>query len=269
MNIWQQLKTPVLTAVFVLLGLFLWSNFSSMLPFGYHPPVSKDALFTADGTAEITYIPDTALLYLGVNKTAATQEEAKNQANKVINQIIEDLGKVGIEKKYIKTTNFSVNQEYDYSVMPAEAVPQEKLIAPDSRRPKARGYTASANIEVRVKPLEKANQAIDIATQDGATQVSTSQLVLDEAQQKALESKARIQAIQNAKEKANDISKAAGIRLGRVLSVQENGGGGYPRPYLMMKSGDSAGSAEAVPPTNIQPGENKVSVSVTLSYETY
>lgn len=268
----KELKLPLLTAAFVLVGLLLYSFAAPFLPWRTQP-LSKEALFTAEGTAEVSYVPDTALLYLGVNKTAATQEEAKNQANAIINQIVKDLEKLGIEKKHIKTTNFSVNQDYDYSIMPVEAqdaameAPAKLMIAPDSRKPKVRGYTASANVEVRVKPLEKAEQAIDIATKDGATQVSASQLILNEDEQKKLEDNARIQAIQNAKIKAKDISKAAGIRLGRVVSVQENGGG-YPGPYT-MKAESRGGDTTAAPATELNPGENKISISVTLSYETY
>jgi uncharacterized protein len=270
-NIWQQIKNPILTAVFVLAGLFIWSNFSYFLPFGAHP-VNKDALFTADGTGEISYVPDTALLYLGVNKRAATQEEAKNQANEVINKIVEDLVKLGIDKKFIKTTNFSVNEDYSYGeVVTLEAQPaiaEDKSFPIRPNTPKIRGYVASANLEVRVKPLEKADQAIDIATRAGATQVGTSQLTLGEEEQKKLEGEARLQAIEKAKQKAKEISKAAGIRLGRVVSVQENGGG-YPGPYMMKAEGRAADSGAAVPPTQLEAGENKLSVTVTLSYETY
>jgi uncharacterized protein YggE len=274
MKFWQQIKNPLLTAVFVLIGLLLWSNFSYMLPFGSRGPVNKDALFTVEGTAETSTVPDTALLYLGVTKRATTPDEAKSEANKVINKITEDLKKAGIPAKDIKTTNFSVNEDYDnnvYTVMPAA----EESMAPDSkavgmpimpRKTKTVGYIANANIEVRTKPIEKANQAVDLATQDGATQVGATQFVLDDEKQKELENQTRLEAIKNAKEKATEMSKAAGIRLGRVISVQENGGGGYPRPVMMMKTADSAaGSA----PTDLNPGENTVTMTVTLSFETY
>ena len=142
------------------------------------------------------------------------------------------------------------------------------MIVPPSRT-KTNGYAANVSLEVRVTPLDKAEAAIDAATKAGATQVSTSQLVLDEKKQKELESQARLEAIKDAKEKAKALADAAGIRLGRVVDVQESGGG-YPIPYMrtMELKIDSAGSAP-VPPTQINPGENKISISVTLSYETY
>jgi uncharacterized protein len=268
---WPTIKNPLITAAFVLLGLFLYSNFSYVLPFGRPPITDKTALFTANGTAEATYVPNTALLYLGVNKTAATQEEAKNEANKVINQLTADLKKLGIEEKNIKTTNFSVNENYDYGVTSGAepvVIEDKMMIMPvQPSRTKTKGFVANVNLEVRVTPLEKAEQAIDAATKAGATQVGTSQLILDETKQKELENRTRIEAIKNAKEKAKEISKAAGIHLGRVVSVQENGGA-MPYARTMELKMDSVGSAP-MPETALNPGENKISVTVTLAYETY
>ena len=267
-NLWKNIRNPLLTAVFVLIGMFFYVNFSYALPFGFHQ-TNKDAVFTADGTGEVSYTPDTALLYLSVEKTATTQDEAKNEANKVINQITADLKKLGVEEKNIKTTNFSVNPNYNNQPVSetSSSGASDKMMLMPIRITKGNGYTANASLEVRIKPLNKAEQAIDLATKDGVTQVGTSQMVLDDTKQKELENRARVEAIKNAKEKAKEISTAAGIRLGRVVSVQE-GGGGYPRPML-MKADMAAGSMETSAPTQLNPGENKVSVTVTLSYETY
>ncbi|HSA83427.1 MAG TPA: SIMPL domain-containing protein [Patescibacteria group bacterium] len=264
---WPTIKNPLITAGFVLLGMFLYVNFTYMLPFGYHK-TNPNAVFTAEGTGETTYVPDTALISLGVNKTATTQEEAKNQTNEIINKITEDLKKLGIAEKNIKTTNFSVYEDYTDVVTTTTTLRAEETIAIMPERPtKPNGYTASANIEVRAKPLDTAEQVIDIATKDGATQVGTYQMVVDEDKQKELETEARLEAIKNAKEKAKELSDAAGIRLGRVISIQE-GGAGYPRP-LLMKADMAGGTFEAAAPTELNPGENTISISVTLSFETY
>lgn len=270
---WPTIKNPLLTAGFVLLGLLLYSHFSYVLPFGRPPITDKTALFNAQGTAEATYTPDTALIYLGVEKTATTQEEAKNEANKVISQITAELKKLGVEEKNIKTTNFSVNENYDYGVTygtePAVAEDRMMIMPVPPSRTKTNGYVANVSLEIRVTPVDKAEKVIDAVTKAGATQVGTSQLVLDEKKQKDLEDEVRLEAIKNAKEKAKSLANAAGIRLGRVVDVQESGGG-YPMP-MMYRSMDlkAEGAALAMPTTELNPGENKVSMTVVLSYETY
>ena len=248
----KDLKTPFFTILFIFLGLFLFTRLFGPLPFSINSiTTTKTALFTVQGTGEATAVPDTALLNLGVNKESATVESAQKEVNGIINKITDDLKKLGVEEKNIKTTNYSVNPNYDYT----------------SGSQKSNGYTVSANIEVRVKPIEKANQAIDTATADGATQVGGVTFVVDDDTQKKLEDQARLQAVEKAKEKAQSLANAAGIRLGRIVDVQESNTG-YPQPHLRT-AGALAKTADTTPPTDLNPGENKVSVTITLSYETF
>jgi len=248
---WQSVKVPFLTIIFALLSLFVFTKIFGPIPFSVNSiNTNKESLFTVTGTGEVSAVPDTTMVNLGVNKKATTAEAAKDQVNKIINQITDDLKKLGIDEKDIKTTNFSVNPNYDYT--------QEGQ--------KSNGFNADANIEVKTKTVDKANQAIDTATRDGATQVGGVQFVPDDSKQKDLESKARRLAIKNAKEKAESIANDAGIHLGRIVDVQENGE--YPRPVLYNKmSADTRSAPEDT--TKLNPGENKITSTVSLSYETY
>ncbi len=249
----RELKIPFFTIIFLFLGFFLFTKLFGPIPFSVNSiTTTKTNLFTVQGTGEATAVPDTALLNFGVNKQAATVESAKNEVNKIINKITDDLKRLGVKETNIKTTNFSVNPNYDYSF-------GNQLL---------KGYTVDANIEVKITPIEKANQAIDIATKDGATQVGGIQFTLDDDKQKTLENQARKEAIKQAKEKAESISHEAGIRLGRIVDVQENGGG-YPEPIYRAIAMSADKAPVANPPTELSPGENKITLTVTLSYETY
>ena len=247
------LRISFFTVVFVFVGLFLFVKFVGPVPFSVSSvTTTKDKLFTVEGKAEATAVPDSALISFGVTKDAATVQQAKDEVNKITNQITDEIKKLGVEVKDIKTTNYSVNPQYDYTF----------------GKQQLRGYTVAADMQVKLKPIDQANKAIDIATKLGATNVSGVQFVLEESQQKALEDKTRKEAINNAKEKAKSLADAAGIRLGRIIDVQENGGGQPPVIYA-MKAMDRAEGAPQAPSTELNPGENKISISVTLSYETY
>jgi len=78
-----------------------------------------------------------------------------------------------------------------------------------------------------------------------------------------LEDKARQNAVNMAKEKANSMAKATGIKLGRIVDVQESSNF-IPRPVMMTQSLDNAKMAS----TELQSGENSITIDVTLSYET-
>ena len=253
---WQAVRTPFLTVLFIFIGLLLFLKLNGPVPFSVNSVSSvKESMFSVQGTGEVTAIPDTALLSLGVSKNASTVQNAQDQVNKIITQITTDMKNLGIEEKNIKTTNYSVNPNYDYT----------------GGSQRINGYIVNADVQVRIKPIDKANQAIDLATKAGATNVGNIQFVIDEAKQKELEEEARKLAIEEAKTKAQSISKVSGIRLGRLVDVQENGSG-YQPPVMYntaLKVEDARGSAEAVPPTELNPGENKVTSNVTLSYETF
>lgn len=255
MNVWNGVRTPLLTVLFVFLGLTLFVKLVGPVPFTVNSISSvKQSMFMVQGTGEVTAIPDTALLSLGVSKTATTVQAAQDQVNEIINKITADLKNLGVEEKNIKTVNYSVNPNYDYA----------------SGSQKITGYIVNADIQVRLQPIDKANEAIDIATKDGATNVGNIQFVLDEKKQKELEEEARKIAIETAKAKAQSISKVSGIRLGRLVDVQESGMGYQPPiAYNQALRVDAKAEADAVPPTELNPGENKVSSNVTLSYETF
>lgn len=249
---WQSVRVPFLTILFALLSLFVFTKIFGPIPFSVNSiTTNKQNLFTVTGTAEATAVPDTAMVSFGVNKNSPTTEAAKEDVNKIINQITQDLKTLGVAEKDIKTSNYSINPDYDYT----------------NGRQTPRGYTVSANIDVRLESVERANQAIDIATRDGATQVGGVQFVLDDEEKAKLEEEARKEAIEKAKKKAESIAKAAGIRLGRIVDVQENSGGNDPRPYYGTMSDTKQANPEE--PTQLNPGENKIVTTVSLSYETY
>ncbi len=163
------MKTPLVTITFLFITLFLYTKLVGPIPFSVNSiQTTKTNLFTANGTGKATAVPNTAQLSLGVTKTAKTITDAQNQANAVINKLTADLKSLGILETDIKTTNYSVNPNYDYI--------NGKQIA--------NGYTVSQNLDVKIKAIDKANSAIDIATADGANMVGGLSFILDDKTQK-------------------------------------------------------------------------------------
>jgi uncharacterized protein YggE len=248
----RDLKIPFFTVLFIFLGFIVFTKVFGPIPFSLNSvTTTKQNFFSVNGTGEATAIPDTAQLSLGVSKTGASVAEVQTQVNTIINKITEDLKQLGVAEKDIKTTNYSVNPNYDYT----------------NGSQRVNGYVVNADIQVKIKPLDKANQAIDIATKDGATDVGGIQFVLEDAKQKELEEQARKEAIDAAKAKATSLSKISGIKLGKIIDIQvDEAGGAQPRPYAMKTAGLESAEDSA---TELSPGENKVTSNVTISYETY
>ena len=248
---WQSVKTSFLTVTFALLAFFIITKIFGPIPFTVNSiNTNKESLFSVTATAEVNTIPSTTQISFGVNKKSPTVEAAKQEVNIIINRITTDLKGLGIPEKDIKTSNYSVSPNYDYT----------------SGGEKLNGYNVSANIDVTIKKVEIANKAIDVATKNGATQVGGLQFVLNEDEKNKFEDDARKIAIGKAKQKAASIAKTAGIKLGRVVDVQESGNE-IPRPYYGLEAADTM--QKQLEPTQLNPGENKVTSTVTLYYETY
>lgn len=241
--------------LFFFICLFVYTKLAGPIPFTVNNiTTTKTDLFTSQGTGEEKAVPDTAMVVLGVTKSASTAEEAKNQMNSITNTIVADLKALGIEEKNIKTTNFSVNPE----IQPAYDTNLTPQVPPKGTVP---SFTASQNLEVTTKTIAMANQAIDTATKDGANTIGTPTFVVNDEKRKALTKQARIKAIADAKKNAAELADEAGIKLGRVINIQENSGYGL-RYAAMDKAAESTGQ------TQLNPGENTISVTVTLSFET-
>jgi uncharacterized protein len=252
---WREARTPLLTVLFIFIALIAYTKLLGPIPFTVNSiSTVKESLFRVDGSGEVTAVPETALLNMGVNKQAATVEQAQTQVNEVINQITAEMKALGVEEKNIKTVNYSVNPNYDYA----------------GGSQKINGYMVNADVQVKIKPVDKANQAIDAATKAGATNVGNVQFVIDDEKRAELEEQARKEAIEKAKAKAESIARTSGIKLGRIVDVQENNAGAQAPVAMRAEfAKDSAGAGgESIPATELNPGENKVTITVSLSYET-
>jgi hypothetical protein len=217
------------------------------IPFSVNQTTTtKNDLFTVTGTGKISATPDIARVTVGIQESGPTVKTAQDKMNTVINTVSESIKNQGIDKKDIKTTNYSINPKYDYTDG------KQKIV----------GYNASTNLEIIVRQLDKANSVIDTATAAGANTVGG--LVFDVEDKVKAENEARKLAIDEAKKKADEASKIAGFKLGKMLNYQENfSGDSQPRPYMMA----SKQGADSSAPTELEPGSKELSVTVTLSYE--
>lgn len=245
----QNIKIPFFTILFIFLGLFVYTKLFGPIPFAVTSvSTTKTDVFSVSGEGEESAIPDTANIHLGITNTNTSIANAQNQTNTVINKITSDLKNLGVEENNMKTTNYSVNPDYNYS---------------DGQQ-RINGYTVSANIAAKVSPIDKLNQVIDIAVRDGANTIGGIQFIVNDELLEKLKQQARKEAIANAKKKAKDLANESGIILGRIINVSETGGPNpIPVPFY--------GRAESLPltsePTRIEPGQSTITSTITLSYE--
>lgn len=254
-NFWQEFKTPIVTIFLIFLAFLVYTKVFGAIPFYINSVnTTKNDLFSASGEGKITAAPDTAEISIGVTKQAVTVSDAQNQVNEISNKVITDLKKLGIAESDIKTTNYSVNPNYN---------PPSGGLQPQSQNPN--GYEVTQNLNIKVKPIENVNKAIDASTADGANLIGGINFTFSDQLQKELEQKATQMAVDDAKSNAQNLANSAGVRLGPIVNVVSSVNNAPPI-YPMAASQKSEGSST---PTNITPGQNTVDIGVTVYYETY
>ncbi len=214
-----------------------------------------DNVISVSGEGKVKAVPDIAIVTLGVVAQGKDAKETQNIAVDKINKITAFVKSLGIAKEDITTTQASINPRYNY----------------ESGQSKITGFDSNQNVTVKVRGVDKNSDVVGKlmsgAVDNGANQVYGSQFTIDDPD--ALQQEARKAAIVKAKQKAEELAQAAGIKLGKVVSVQDSSGGGYyPMPYATdkMAVGMGGGGREAVAPS-IEPGSQEVIQTVTLVFE--
>src|SRR5262245_30297064 len=101
------------------------------------------------GTGKVVGTPDTVLLQLGVDVERPAVDAAREQAANSMQLAVASLKSNGVEDKDIRTVQFSVQPQYDFST---------------GNRQTLRGYRVSNVVNVKVRKVDSASKIIDDAT---------------------------------------------------------------------------------------------------------
>ena len=213
---------------------------------------------SVSGVGEAVAIPDVAVFSFTVSADAKVVSDAQAQVTEKIDIILAKLKDLGIEKKDIDTTDYSISPKYTFGTTICTA-----SFCQPSRQVQD-GYTVSHNVSVKVRSTEDVGQALALAGENGATGLSNISFTVDD-HEKILD-EARAMAITDAKAQAKQLAKELGVRLVRVVSFFDNTGGGGPY-YADGFAGESVLKTASAPAPTIPIGENKVMVNVTIVYE--
>ena len=208
-------------------------------------PISGTRL-DISATGEVTRIPDVAIISTGVVTRASTATGAIQQNAARMERVRSALKRAGIADKDIQTSSINLNPEYHYE---------------QNKPPRLTGYQASNQVSVRFRDISETGKILDALVAEGANQISGPNLTIDKPDE-ALD-EARMKAIANGRARADLYARALGMRVVRLLSVSESGGYAVPPPMPMYARAEMAQDAS----TKIDPGEQKVQVGVSMSFE--
>ena len=224
-------------------------------------------ILSVTGTGAVFAVPDTGMFSFSVVETAKTIKEAQDKATKKINSAIDALKELGIAEKDIKTTGYNSYPKYEYqnAVCPMDATAgasRVTLYCPPGKQTLT-GYEVSQSITVKIRKTEEAGVVLAKMGSLGVSNMSGLDFVIDDPD--AAQAEARDKAIQDAKEKAKVLAKSLGVRLVKIVNFEEGNRGG-PIYYEMAVQGKAMDASAPVPP-QLPVGENKITSTVTITYE--
>lgn len=199
------------------------------------------------GEATVTSKADQAEINIGVVTQATTGQAAVTQNAQKQDGVLLELRRVLGAAAEIKTISYSLSPNYRY--------PKE------GGQPTITGYTASNIVEVKTSDLAQVGRVIDVATQSGANTVQSLRFTLKDEQR--VRAQALGEAAIRARGKADALASALGLKILRVLHIDE-GGVAVPLPMNTRAFSAEAGAAVSTP---VESGTIEVHATVTLTVE--
>ncbi len=200
-----------------------------------------------NATGEVTRVPDLAVITAGVVTRSATAGGAIQQAATRMGRVRDALRQAGIADRDIQTSNISLEPQYTYA---------------NNQPPKLNGYAATNQLSIRFRDIENTGKILDALVAQGANQINGPNLTIDKPE--AALDEARAKAVAAGRARADLYARSLGMRVVRLVSVNESGGSyAVPPPMPMYARAEAAQAAD----TKLDAGEQKLQINVAMTFE--
>ena len=207
------------------------------------PPNPQVPTIVTSGEATIHRVPDQAFVSVSVETRSRVPRDAQKQNADAMSAVQQKLVEAGIQKDAIRTTGYSIQQEFDFT----------------NGRRVPRDYVAHNGIEVRLDGVERVGEILDLVVQAGATSVLG--VRFDVKDRTVLERDVLMHAVEDARARADALAAGAGRTVDRVIRIDDMRQPRLPPQPVMTMRAQAADSAQ----TPIEPGLIEIHAQVTLT----
>ena len=204
-----------------------------------------DAQITAQGTAQVMADPDMVTVTANASVTAGTVGSAQEEMNRIVASATAKLLELGVKDEDIVTTDYSYFPRYNYDTNTLT------------------GYDANHTLSITCRDVEMLDSVIGVLSDNGFSQVYS--VTYDVSTRSELYRQALELAIACAREKAERMASAGGVKLTGLESITEQGG--YGDAYILNGAADMGVMKTESAATGIRSGNVSVGASVTVVYE--
>ena len=202
------------------------------------------------GRGEVTVTPDIATLRLGIEAQEATVAKAQTKASEAMDKVMTALTESGVAEKDIQTQYFNIRQRTKW-----DREKEEETVI---------GYQVTNMVTAKIRDIDKAGSIIDAVAEAGGDLTRISSLGFSVDDPSAYYEEARQKAMADAKSKAEQLARLAGVTLGKPTYISESIQIPTPR-YVPVPGVVYMEEAIAVE-TPISPGEMEISLTVQVGY---
>jgi uncharacterized protein YggE len=231
------------------IGAIMFGAANAIVPAHVHADDGDEAgRITLSGTGTAQIPADMAVITLGVVEEAETARDALDANSKAMRDVLAAMRETGIEERDLQTSNFQISPRYEEK---RKGSAYEQTII---------GYEVRNALTVRIRDLSLLGTVLDRSVSLGVNDGGAVRFTNDDPS--AALDEARVEAMEDAIAKARLLTETAGVGLGRILDISEQGN--RPQPRSMART-EMAMSASADVP--IASGENSYEVTVSVTWE--
>ena len=176
---------------------------------------STNAGIWVTGTGEMSLTPDIALVRLGVEVTASTVTEAREDAAEAMEAVVEAVKEHELTDEDIQTTSFNIWPRYEYQEVVSEGVTSNKRVLTC--------YQVSNTAMIKIRDLDAVGEIIDDVVDAGgdATRINGIDFSIEDPS--AYTTQLREDAVNAALGNAQHFATLTGVTLGKLVYVTEIG----------------------------------------------
>ncbi|WP_428897043.1 hypothetical protein Dip518_000828 [Parelusimicrobium proximum] len=220
-------------------------------------------IFRVSADAEVRIKPNRVAITFGVSEKTESLQKGKDSMKKVISQSLDFCRKNGVKDKFIQTENIYISPTYEtkyiYNKVTGKEEREERLM-----------YNLSQTFTVTLEDLSKYDALLYGLLDKGVNRVES--ITFYSTEMRKYRDDARLLAVKHAKDKADLLTKAAGIKLGKVKNISEDNyssiyWGGMKRGMSNMSQNMTQNYDGGEESSDLAAGMISVKAAVTLSYE--
>lgn len=206
-----------------------------------------DRGITVQGEGQVSIVPDTARVVIGVQVEGEEIEDLRADANERMNAVVDGLEADGIPEADIRTVTYDISVQRDWEHRDAPII----------------GYVLTQLVEVKITNIDQTGEIIDNALSNGANNVGNIRFEVEDREGAIRQ--AREQAMENARDKAEHLADLGGVSLGAPIKINE-ASPSLPPVYYDAPAMEGEEEAMDFEMSRVEPGENIVTVHVNVVY---